>query len=74
MVCDGKIGKHGGTFCRNRRQKGEYVQVAEKTFWYIPEADYLGLADIPAGINLRLTFEQMVRSKRTYLRKANAVL
>lgn len=22
MVCDGKIGKHGGTFDRKRRQKG----------------------------------------------------
>ena len=39
-----------------------------------PEADYLGLADIPIGTNLRLTFEETVRSKRTYLRKANAVL
>ena len=28
-----------------------------------PEADYLGLADILAGANLRLTFERMVRSK-----------
>ena len=39
-----------------------------------PEADYLGLADIPVGSNLKLTFEETVRSKRTYLRKANAVL
>ena len=39
-----------------------------------PEADYLGLADIPIGTNLRLTFEETVRSKRIYLRKANAVL
>ena len=74
MVCDGKNRKHGGTFGRNRRQKGEYAQVAEKTFWYIPEADYLSLADIPIGTNLRLTFEETVRSKRIYLRKAEAVL
>ena len=40
----------------------------------VPEADYLGLADIPIGTNLRLTFEETVRSKRIYLRKANAVL
>ena len=39
-----------------------------------PEVDYLGLADIPIGTNLRLTFEETVRSKRIYLRKANAVL
>ena len=39
-----------------------------------PEADYLGLADSPVGSNLKLTFEETVRSKRTYLRKANAVL
>ena len=39
-----------------------------------PEADYLGLADIPVGSNLKLTFEETVRSKCTYLRKANAVL
>ena len=39
-----------------------------------PEADYLGLADIPIGTNLKLTFEETVRSKRTYLRKAEAVL
>ena len=74
LVCGGKIGKHGGTFCRNRRQKGEYVHVAEKTFWYIPEADYLGLADIPAASNLKLTFEETVRSKHIYLWRAEAVL
>ena len=39
-----------------------------------PEADYLGLADIPIGTNLRLTFEETVRSKRIYLRKAEVVL
>ena len=39
-----------------------------------PEADYLGLAGIPAGTNLRLTFERTVRSKRIHLRKAEAVL
>ena len=39
-----------------------------------PEADYLSLADIPIGTNLRLTFEETVRSKRIYLRKAEAVL
>ena len=39
-----------------------------------PEVDYLGLADIPIGTNLRLTFEETVRSKRIYLRKAEAVL
>ena len=39
-----------------------------------PEADYLGLADIPIGTNLKLTFEETVRSKRTYLRKAETVL
>ena len=39
-----------------------------------PEANYLGLADIPIGTNLRLTFEETVRSKRIYLRKAEVVL
>ena len=39
-----------------------------------PEADYLGLADIPIGTECVLTFERTVRSKRIYLRKANAVL
>ena len=39
-----------------------------------PEADYLGLADIPAGTNLRLTFERTVRSKHIYLWRAEAVL
>ena len=39
-----------------------------------PEADYLGLADIPIGTNLRLTFEETVRNKRIYLRKAEVVL
>ena len=39
-----------------------------------PEADYLGLADIPIGTECVLIFEQTVRSKRTYLRKAEAVL
>ena len=39
-----------------------------------PEADNLGLADIPIGTNLRLTFEETVRSKRNYLRKAEVVL
>lgn len=43
-------------------------------FGTFPEADYLGLADIPVGLNLKLTFEETVRSKRTYLRKAKAVL
>ena len=38
------------------------------------ETDYLGLADIPIGTNLRLTFEETVRSKRIYLRKAEVVL
>ena len=38
------------------------------------EADYLGLADIPIGTNLKLTFEETVRGKHIYLRKANAVL
>ena len=38
------------------------------------EADYLGLADIPIGTNLKLTFEETARSERIYLRKANAVL
>ena len=32
MVCGGKIGKYGGTSCRNRRQKGGNAQIAEKTF------------------------------------------
>ena len=35
-----------------------------------PEVDYLGFADIPAGTNLRLTFERTVRSKRIYLWRA----
>lgn len=74
MVCDGKIGKHDDTFCRNRRQQGGYAQVAENPFWYIPEADYLGLADIPAGANLRLTLERTVRSKHIYLWRAETVL
>ena len=39
-----------------------------------PEADYLGLADIPIGTECVLTFERTVRSKRIYLRKAGAVL
>ena len=39
-----------------------------------PEVDYLGLADIPAGTDMRLTFERTVRSKRIYLWKAEAVL
>ena len=39
-----------------------------------PEVDYLGLADIPIGTECVLTFEQAARSKRIYLRKANAVL
>ena len=39
-----------------------------------PEADYLGLADILAGANLRLTFERTVRSKHIYLWRAEAVL
>ena len=39
-----------------------------------PEVDYLGLADIPIGTNLRLTFVGAARNKRTYLRKAEAVL
>lgn len=39
-----------------------------------PEADYLSLADIPIGTNLRLTFEETVRSKCIYLRKAEVVL
>ena len=39
-----------------------------------PEADYLGLADIPIGTNLRLTFEETVRSKHIYLWRAEAVL
>ena len=34
-----------------------------------PEADYLGLADIPIGTNRSLTFEETVRSKRIYLRR-----
>ena len=39
-----------------------------------PEADYLGLVDIPIGTECVLTFERTVRSKRIYLRKAEAVL
>ena len=39
-----------------------------------PEADYLSLADIPAGANLRLTLERTVRSKHIYLWRAEAVL
>ena len=39
-----------------------------------PEADYLGFADTLIGTECILTFEQTVRSKRTYLRKAEAVL
>ena len=39
-----------------------------------PEVDYLGLADILAGANLRLTFERTVRSKHIYLWRAEAVL
>ena len=74
MVCAGKIRKHGGTFGRNRRQKGAYAQVEKILSGTFQEADYLGLADIPVGSNLKLTFEETVRSKRTYLRKANAVL
>lgn len=50
----------------HRRQK--------KPFWYIPEADYLGLANNPIGTECVLAFEETVRSKRIYLREANAVL
>ena len=58
LICGGEIGKHGGTFCRNRRQKGECAQTAEKSLsGTFPEVDYLGFADIPAGSNLRLAFE-----------------
>ena len=32
LICGGKIGKYGGTSCRNRRQKGGNAQIAEKTF------------------------------------------
>lgn len=39
-----------------------------------PEADYLGLADIPIGTECVLTFEETVRSKHIYLRNAEAVL
>ena len=46
----------------------------KKLFWYTPEADHLGLADIPAGTNLRSTFERTVRSKHIYLWRAEAVL
>ena len=75
LICGGEIGTHGSTSCRNRRQKGEKAQVAKKILsGTFPEADDLGLADILVGSNLKLTFEETVRSKRTYLRKANAVL
>lgn len=50
----------------HRRQK--------KSFWYIPEADYLGLANNPIGTECVLAFEETVRSKRIYLRKVNSVL
>ena len=50
----------------HRRQK-----ILSGTF---PEADYLGLADIPVGSNLKLTFEETVRSKHIYLWRAEAVL
>lgn len=50
----------------HRRQK--------KPFWYIPEADYLGLANNPIGTECVLTFEQTVRSKHIYLWRAEAVL
>ena len=39
-----------------------------------PETDYLGLADIPIDTECVLTFEEAVRSKCIYLRKAEAVL
>ena len=35
-----------------------------------PEVNYLGIADVPVGSELTLTFEKAVRSKRIYLRKA----
>ena len=50
----------------HRRQK--------KPFWYIPETDYLGLANNPIGTECVLAFEETVRSKRIYLRKVNSVL
>ena len=74
MVCDGEIGKYGGTSCRNRRQKGEYAQVAKNLSGTFQETDYLGLANIPIGTECVLAFEETVRSKRIYLRKAEVVL
>ena len=35
-----------------------------------PEVNYVGIAEIPIGSELTLTFEKTARSKRTYLRKA----
>lgn len=35
-----------------------------------PEVNYLGIAEIPIGSELTLTFEKTARSKRIYLRKA----
>ena len=61
-------------FAESAVRKENTYRWQKKPFWYIPEAYYLGLADIPIGTNLKLTFEETVRSKRTYLRKAEAVL
>ena len=54
-----------------RRMRTDGRKILSGTFL---EADYLGLADIPVDSNLKLTFEETVRSKRIYLRKVNSVL
>ena len=74
MVCDGKIGKHGGTFGRNRRQKGAYAQVEKILSGTFLETDYLGLANNSIGTECVLTFERTVRSEHIYLWRAEAVL
>lgn len=61
-------------FAETAVRKEKRYRWQKNPFRTFPEVDYLGFADIPAGTNLKLTFEETVRSKRTYLRKAEAVL
>lgn len=73
-VCGGKSGNTVALFAETAVRKENTHRWQKKPFWYIPEADYLGLADILAGTNLRLNFERMGRSKHIYLWRAEAVL
>ena len=69
-----KLENTAALLAENAVRKEDTHREQKKPFWYIPEADYLGLADIPIGTECVLTFEQTARSKRIYLRNAEAVL